>query len=259
MKKATKNKLKKITITLLPLLAFLFSAWILILGVRSYLNNASYFKIKKVVLSGLEDTKLAQEISRGLLYDSIFSLDINKIRKDLKTANPQFYEVKVIRSFPDQVVINVFLRKPLAQIEEKGFFLVDSEGVIVSDISDKPFVGLIVISGLNGISELSFGKKINLVKLKAGLRLVGVLKNNMSELISLIHPLINDKIKINIFNYPSFYVYFGDLELRFYDNGLDREVQSLVKILSSLDKKIKNIRYIDLRFAEPAVSFKNKR
>lgn len=259
MKKTTKNKFQKIIITLLPFLAFLFSAWILILGIKSYLNNTSYFKIKKVVLNGLEDKKLAQKISRGLLYDNIFILDINTIREDLKAANPQFYNIEVIKNFPDQITINVFLRKPFAQIEQRGFFLIDSEGVIVSENSNKPFDGLIIISGLNGISALSSGKKINLEKLKAGLRLAGVLKNNMPRLISLIHPLINDKVKIDISNHPSLYVYFGSLELRFYEGVLDRELQSLVKILLSLDKKIKDVQYIDLRFAEPAVSFRNKK
>ncbi|MBL7197729.1 MAG: FtsQ-type POTRA domain-containing protein [Candidatus Omnitrophica bacterium] len=256
MKKNAKNKFKKITITLIPIIVFLLIGWLLILGVKSYIDNAAYFKIKKVVLNGLEDNKTAQDISRQFLYDNIFSLDLKKIKEDLKIANPQFYDAEVIRNFPDQLTINVIVRRPVAQIKQKGFFLVDSEGVIVSDKSKKPFKGSLIISGLKSISDLSFGKKINLEKLKSGLRLVRALKNINQELISLIPELTSDKIKIDISKHPSLYVYCNTLELRFYDDNLIKGIKSLKKILPTLNEEIGRVRYIDLRFAEPAVSFK---
>lgn len=259
MKKTNKNKLRKIIVTLMPLLAFLFSAWILIIGINAYLNNASYFKIKKAVLNGLDDQKVGQQISRDFLNDNIFNLDIRKIREEIKIANPQFYDVEVIRNFPDQITINVMLRKPIAQVKQKGYFLIDSEGVIVSEISNKPFDSYIIISGLNGVSSFSFGKRINLNRLRAGLRLSSLLKSSMTMLISLIHQLVNDKMEIDISKHPSLFAFFGNLELRFYYDNLEKQLQLLFNILPSLEKRIKDVQYIDFRFAEPVVYFKNKK
>ncbi len=259
MKKNTKNNFKKIIISLIPLIAFSFSCWLLALGVKAYLENSSYFKVKKVILYGLDDKKIAQDISRVILYDNIFNLNLKKIRKDLKNANPNFYDVDVIRNFPDQVTVNIIVRKPIAQINHRGFFLVDSEGVIVSDMSNKPFINNIVISGLRNISKFSFGKKINLAELNSGLRLAQIIKDPRKELFSLFTSVTYDKIEIDISKYPSLYLNIDNLELRFYDYNLENELKALIRILPSLEKRIKQVEYIDLRFDEPAVYFKNEK
>lgn len=256
MKKNTKNKYKKNLIIILPIVIFLSIISLLFLGVSSYLDNSAYFRIKKVVLNGLDDERIAQNISSNLLYDNIFSLDLNKIKEDLKIENPQFHDVELVRNFPDQLTINVAVRKPIAQIKQKGFFLIDDDGVIVSDRLNRPVAGSLVILGLSLVSDLSFGKKINLTSLKSGLNLVSALEGINRELISLIPGLTNDKIEIDISKYPSLFVRYDTLELRFYNDNLIKGLNSLNRVLPSLREKIGKVEYIDLRFGEPAVSFK---
>ncbi|MDD5292322.1 MAG: cell division protein FtsQ/DivIB [Candidatus Omnitrophica bacterium] len=256
---AKNNKIKAIVISMLPILAFLFSFLLVILGVKSYLENASYFKIKRIVLSGINDTNLVQNISRIFLYDNIFGLDLRKAREELKITNPQFYDVDVIKNFPDQITINAIVRRPVTQVKYKGFFLVDSEGVVVSDMSAKPFEEPIFISGLKGISSLSFGKKIHWLGFKSGLKLVQLLKESMQDLISSMPQLASEKIEIDLSKYPSFYVYLGSVETRLYDSDLESKLKLLVKILPTIKDRIGEVRYIDLRFVEPTLSFKKKR
>ncbi|MFH1621885.1 MAG: cell division protein FtsQ/DivIB [Candidatus Omnitrophota bacterium] len=256
MKKNTKNKFKKSLILLLPIGLSLLVIYILVWGINSYLNRSSYFNIKKVVLNGLDDKRLAQNISEEFLYDNIFSLDLTSIKENLKVSHPQFHDVFLIKNYPDQLAINVIARKPVAQIEQGGFFLVDNEGVIVSDKTNNPYEDNVIIYGLDNISELSFGKKINLEQLKAGIRLAQAIENINSELISLIPNLTRDKIKIDISKYSSLYVYCDSLELRFYADNLMKELKLFKQIIPSIDSKIEQVEYIDLRFAEPVVSFK---
>ncbi|MFC1708550.1 cell division protein FtsQ/DivIB [Candidatus Omnitrophota bacterium] len=255
MKKNTKNKIKKNFIIIVSVVIFLAIITLLILGLSSYLDNSSYFKIKKVVLNGLNNEKTAQDISSRFLYENIFNLDLKKMREDLKISNPQFYDVGIVRNFPDQLTFNVIVRRPIAQIKKKGFFLVDSEGVIVSDRSSEPFYGSMIISGLKFVSDLSFGKKINLESLKLGLRLVRAMGPIRQLLFSLLPELTTENISINVSRHPSLYVHCDTLELRFYEENLAKGLTSLEKILPSLKQKIKQVKYIDLRFGEPAVSF----
>ena len=257
--KKNKNRLKGFIFILLPVLAFFLSMSLLIIGVKLYLENASYFNIKKVVVNGLENEGLAQRISKKFLYENIFSLDLKSNKEDLKIANPQFYDVRLIRNLPGQITINVLVRRPIAQIEHKGFFLLDSEGVIVSNKSNSNFSNKFILYGLKNIPDLSFGKKINQKELKASLRLVDVLENVLPKIALLIPTSFCEKVEIDISQYPSLYVYFGGkrgMEVRFYDNNFDKEVRLFMQLLPSINNKIDQVEYIDLRFKEPAVSFK---
>lgn len=254
MRRNKKNKsIAPIIKILLSFLVFVLFLALLVLGLRSYIMNALYFRIKKVTFVGLEDRSAVDKLSKELIYDNIFSLNINKIKEDLMIANPQFYDVEVARKLPDELIIKIVQRKPLAQIQQRGFFLVDSEGVVVSNMSRKAFAEFIVISGLKGISSLSFGKKINSKELRSGIRLAQALSDIKEKLISLLPKEIT---KIDLYRYPSLYVYRGDLELRLYDDDLGKQLRVFKDILPSLEKKIKQVQYIDLRFTDPVVSFK---
>jgi cell division septal protein FtsQ len=254
-----RNNIRVVIISMLPILAFLFSFWLVILGVKSYLKHASYFKIKRIVLNGINDKNLAQNISRTFLYNNIFSLDLKKTRQDLKATNPQFYDVDVIKNFPDQLTINVVVRRPVVMVRHKGFFLVDSEGVVVSDMSREPLDQPILISGLKGINSLSFGKRIHWYGFKSGLRLRQLFKDIRQDLISLIPKVATQNIEIDLSQYPSFYVYLAGVEVRLYDSDLENKLRLLLKILPTINKRIEELNYIDLRFVEPVVSFSRRR
>jgi len=254
-----KYQTKTMVITMLPVLAFLFSLWLVVAGVKAYLEHASYFKIKRVVLNGIDDKTLAQHISRTFIYDNIFNLDLKYEREVLKNTNPQFYDVDVVKNFPDQVTINAIVRRPVSQIRHRGYFLVDSDGVVVSDISVKPFDEVIVLSVLKWISSLSFGKKIHWQGLKTGLMLTSLLKGMRQDLISFIPQLASEKIEIDLSKSPSFYVHIAGIEVRLYDSDLESKLKLLLKILPTIKDRLGEVKYIDLRFAEPVVSFKNKK
>jgi len=246
--------LKKILVSLLFIAVLCF----VIVRINSFLKNARYFKVKKVRLVGLENKKLVKEISNDLLYDNIFCVDIKKVKDNLKITNPQFYGLEVVRRLPDELIVQVAQRRPFAQIYQKDFFLVDREGVIVSDASSKAFSEFMVIKGLEGLSSIYFGTKISSKELASGLRAIEALEGKKAELIDLLPGFKqNESVTVDVTKYPSLFVYVGNLELRLYDDSLLAGLRSLKEILNSLDKKIDRVKYIDLRFTDPAVSFKS--
>ena len=92
--------------------------------------------------------------------------------------------------------------------------------------------------------------------LRSGISLAKELKGVNKVLISSISNLATNKIEIDVSKHPSIFVSYQDLELRFYSDNLAMGLRSLNKMLPSLKSKIEQVEYIDLRFAEPAVSFK---
>ena len=104
-------------------------------------------------------------------------------------------------------------------------------------------------------SSIRFGKKINLDSIKSALKLIYALKRVVPELIAIITELTPDNMERDTTNHPSLYVFCGSLELRFDDDSLEKSIRSLGKILPSLKENIDKVEYIDLRFAEPTVSF----
>lgn len=230
--------------------------WLSVTGVYSFLSNASYFRVKRVSFIGLNEKQAAEEISKKLIYDNIFLLDINEIAQNLKDAYPQFYDVAIARHLPDALVVKVVVRKPRAQIKQKNFFLVDSEGVIVSDASERPFTGYIIIEGLKALPSLSFGKTVRSQALASGLQLAEMLSAHKKGLLSFVPAPAGDvAIRIDLDFYPNLYVYLDALELRFHRESFQRQLKSLFDILPSLGKRISQVKYIDLRFQDPAVSF----
>ena len=154
-------------------------------------------------------------------------------------------------------MVRVVRRKPVAQIQQKGYFLVDSEGVIVSDASNRAFGGYVIIGGIKGISsELSFGKKISSTELFSGLQLAELIMGQKERIDTLLpSDLKNVLMRVDVALHPSLYLYIDSLELRFHSDSMYAQLNSLINILPSLDKKIKKVKYIDLRFGDPAVSF----
>ena len=259
MRKNTKNKNKTfifVFTTLIPVIIFILVFWFLFLGVKSYLTNSSYFRVKKISFNGLQDESFAKKISKRFLYENIFELNLKQIKSDLRIENPDFYDVEVIKNFPDQIIVNIIKRRPLAQVSYKGYYLIDSEGVIVSGVSSKPLEDLVIIEGLKGISKLSFGIKLSLEQIQKSLELIKLLNSEIIPTLNTIADVKSTKISLDINKYPSIFVKIFNLELRFHSDFLVNESKSFMTMLPSLSNKINQVRYIDLRYDEPAVSFR---
>ena len=240
----------------LAIAAVLLFVGVVFFGIRSFLNNASYFQVKRITFVGLDKKSVAGLLSKQLMYDNIFRLDIARIAASFKRSYPQFHDVEIVRSLPDELIVKVMVRKPVAQLKEKDFFLIDNEGVIVSDGSHRPSGRYIIIQGLKGFAGLSFGKKIYSRELVCALQLAVLLQEYQAQLRQLI-PFAErmDSFSVDAALYPSLYVCVDSLELRFHGDALPAQMASLLNVLPSLKDKIKQLKYIDLRFGDPAVSF----
>jgi len=267
MRNKKKNNRKTSSIlfkVIFPLIGIIVGGWFIFIGITHFLNTSSYFNIKKVVFVGVDEKDIADSIAKFYIGENIFQCNLKQASQDIKLKHPKFYDVRVDRSFPDRLTVYITQRKPIAQISNRGreFFLVDKEGMIVSQASNKANDEYAVISGIQGISSFSFGKKILIKELSCALRLISALHDNEAKFVNEYYMGTDKDFKlgsravIDISKFPTLIARIDYLELRFSEDSYTQKITMLFKILPTLAERLQEIKYIDLRFSEPAVAFK---
>lgn len=118
-----------ILILALLLFSFLFSRKLLL-----FLQTYPAFKIKKIEVEP-KDIFSPEQIKGILGIDkntSIFSVNLSQLSQRLQ-EKPEVKRAVVMRSLPDRLLIKLVRRKAVAQIEKGKYYLVDREGVILSE------------------------------------------------------------------------------------------------------------------------------
>lgn len=154
----------------------------------AFLLTSGLFGIKTINVSGNERVS-QQEIIRlsGLNYQqNVFRINTKETMKSI-FQNPYVKKIKIRRSLPNVINIDIIERKPMVLVPYAGSYLfVDQEGIVVeinSSIKDKE---LPVITGL----------KFNTFKLGEEIKLEN--KEQLSGVIMLIKEIINTGINQEI-------------------------------------------------------------
>lgn len=133
-------------------LAFKAACVVGVIGLGAYalyahIRDNEYFLVKTIKIVGadlIEEEEIAR-VSGVNSKDNILLLNVSRVSERI-TAMPMVQNCKVVRIFPDTVVIEVKERHPVATLRaDGGLFEVDSEGVAVRriapyDPSPEPFI-----------------------------------------------------------------------------------------------------------------------
>ena len=171
-------------------------------------------------------------------FDPIFSIDLKRVERRIRRQNLSFKEVRVYRVLPNEIRVVLRRRDPIAQIEHDLFYMIDSEGIIISGGYDKRDKNLPIIRGMAlpreglgagmRLDKRIFGKVLGLIqKLKK-------VKGLQAHSISIID-VVNRKN-------------FDSIEIRISTRNLKGQLDKLEDALAGLDLNPRKIRYIDLRF-----------
>ncbi|MDD4980410.1 MAG: cell division protein FtsQ/DivIB [Candidatus Omnitrophica bacterium] len=229
------------------------------------LKSLDYFKIKEVVFNKSEGNfDFSYLIGRN-----IFNLDLRKESRYISELYPDYKKISLVRLLPDRLCIVFTQRLPLAYVKLYRYFYVDNE-MVLFDIANGQAPGeLPLIAGLEKkISGVKPGKRYNIKELAIALNIIRAARANIL--------LKNYKIKrIDVAdpaNTTCFMVYpvgpTGNtqahtvalpqvLEVRIGQNGVNARMCVLADLLNQLKKESGNIKYIDLRFKEPVIKFKD--
>jgi len=215
---------------------------------NTFVETSPYFKINKVEIVLIGRMPLTDKVVKDLWSmhkgRNIFDVDLRATRDYCLANYPEVRQLVINRVFPDKLVLKVRPRRPVGQIGlSSGFCMVDSEGVILPNISGVVQEGLPIIAGLDSRSVMSYiGRKYDYPAMKKALTLIEVISQMKFYQEHEIHMIdVSDSKNISL-------RIAGGIEIKFGDEDFRTKISMLNRTLSSgrLDKN--QIKYIDLRF-----------
>lgn len=111
-----------------------------------YVVSLPYFNISEVIIDGNVNLKVNDIISMSgvRIGQNIFSVDTDDIYRQFGN-NPRIKNAIVKKELPDKIRIKINERIPITTLESKGFYLIDGEGVILTELDEGLETGLPVI------------------------------------------------------------------------------------------------------------------
>ena len=214
-----------------------------------YFSHADYFRIQAVIidssLSFIDKSSLS-----NLKGKNIFGVDLEKVRKHLSFKYPQVSDLRVVRSFPNQIRITAKPRLPVAQLHagEKVLTL-DENGIVLSSSSDKnDDLVLIKTKERSGPYTLGLPYQGDLYKIALDINKYFQSNRSLSSFqIDVIDIESTSKVDVHLKN---------GLLVIFDSSKIAQKVKIVGLILAQGKVDPKEAKYIDLRFKEPIVGKK---
>lgn len=250
------NLAKKIT----KYLAFFAISAVIIIKLYYFLINAPFFTVYDPIILGnkvISNKEIYKEVKKYFkeyLYSgnpNIFKIDLRELSGYLQVQFTEIKEVTVERKLPNKIVIKISEKDPIALVNTAyGVVTIDKEGFIFL-VNKKEEGSYPIITGIN-LSKIRLGRKTEDTKIRKVLCLINNIKSINSD-------LLNEFSEFNINRFAQIRaytvqegaaIYFGqDISLNI--------IKKLLAMISYAKRKEKIIEYIDLRFKNIVVKFKN--
>ena len=260
VKKRRVNFLAKwLIFTVIILLALLF-----IMGyIWRILTTSDYFQVKGIVSQG----SLAQDFSY-LKGRNIFTLNLPAESLNIARACPDCSRIRMARILPDRIFVEFVRRAPVAFIKLYRYFAVDEDGVIFYSVTQPLDSGLPVIFGLETkIFGIKAGSRYENKELTLALAIVKETRKNrlLNEYkiqniyvagvdnITVQIPLFQAPDASGVLNVPQ----NEFLEVKISQGNIRDKIAVMAGLINQEKRNLANIKYIDLRFGEPVIKFKD--
>jgi len=237
----------------------------LIIGyIWKVLSTSDYFTIKDVI------TRESNIVDLSFLLDkNIFSVDLGKEAGYILETFPNYNKIRLIRVLPNRIFVDFIKRKPVALVKLYRYFALDKEGVLFYGSDEPQELELPLILGLETkIFGPRPGKKYNIKEILLALNIIRegkrnrVLKDYKIKRINVANPT-TASILITLTpktpDYTSIQTIRGleGLEVRLGEDNIKNKIIILAGLLGQAKNELANIKYIDLRFKEPVIKFKD--
>lgn len=186
---------------------------------------------------------------------SILGIDISRESAYLAKVYPQFRTIEIYRMFPDTLFIDFVRRRPIAAIQSaQGHYYIDENLIVFEAPMQLEKENLPVISGLERrMSAFAVGRRYESAELKLALAIIQGVKNNES-----LRKITIQEIDVSQSGYVS--LLSPDVpEIRFSRDFIADKIKILAGLCNQTTGELQDIGYIDLRFQEPVLRYKNAR
>jgi cell division septal protein FtsQ len=253
-------------VNIIAIAAFIFLVIAAIFYFKNILRNLDCFRVKDVLVR--ENSEGADDFSY-LKGRNIFDIDVTGEAEYIFQAYPGYKTIKIIRVLPNRLVIDFVKRQPLAVVKLYRLFSIDEQQVLFETGNESAMTELPLISGLETkIFGPKAGSRYNIKELTQAIAIIKSIQNNRT--------LKNYKIKKIEINNASYltclisvpWVFYGNdqkesasgfeiLQVRFSHEVTQDKLDFLSGLFSQIKNDLGRVSYIDLRFKEPVIKFRD--
>jgi len=246
-----------VIIILLALVFFIGYIWI-------FIATSDYFKIKDIIAKGLDPADFSY-----LKGKNIFSVDLGSESRHLLQFYPESSRIILIRVLPDRLFVGSVKRKAVAIVKLNRYFALDENGTLFS-VQDQPGeLGLPLIGGLEGkLAAPRIGRKYNVRELELALNLLREIRKNRilrnfrikkinvagadeASVILILPQIAAAEQKTQMPAEPQ------GLEVKIGLVNIKEKIAILSGVVSQSGGELSNIKYVDLRFKDPVIKFRD--
>jgi cell division septal protein FtsQ len=257
MKKKRKTPVKVSRISPASIAGYLAVVLVLaavVLYANRCLRRLPFFFVKDVTVR--DGAAISPELARVFSYfkyRNIFTIDLEREARHIAALNPSYKKVSLVRFLPDHICVDIVKRKPVAVIQlQRGAFLVDDQCVVFDADGLKDGVSLPVISGFEkqGHAPVS-GMRYQSAALKIALETISAVKSDSG-----LRNYRLDKVRVEDGNTISL-IFSPQVAVKIGSDSIAEKIAILGTMVQQVGNNLDNIDYIDLRFREPVMKFKN--
>jgi hypothetical protein len=264
-------KLDKLTV--IKLICGMAVIAVLIYGYEQ-LKGLEYFKVKEIVLRQGNSITLEENGDFSYLKGrNIFTIDLAREASRVSRSYPNYKKIWITRFLPDRLFVDFLQRKALACIKTSRFFYIDENMVLFERPADTS-AEAIDPPLISGIERKVFGAKygrrieaeearlaLDIIK-KAGsnpaLRNYRISRVDVSSLSSAAIFILVPAGKSDYTKEKNSAYFSREMEIKVGRDGIDGKLRLLANLLVQVRNNLANITYIDLRFQEPVIKFRER-
>lgn len=224
-----------------------------------YIVSSPYFNISDISIVGNVNLKREDILSLSDIRvgQSIFSVETDSIYKQLKD-NFWIKDVNVRKELPDKVSIKINERLPVAILKSNGFYLIDDEGVVLTELMEGEGRELYMIVDTaalkykagDRISSEGVFRGIDIMKRMYDIK--STQKNfPLKEKISVIEPINHDRVKLHLMDKKDEYIIINN-------EDMIKKISYLNIVMNLLSDKSdeygqKELEYVDLSYKDKVI------
>lgn len=235
-----KRKVKfPVELIILIMLIVIVSA-LTITSLLRFFQTLDYFRVKEIVSN--EQNLLDLSHLKG---ENIFTIDLAKESRSLTDGLPNYRKIRMVRILPNRLFVELVRRKPVAVLKPSLHNYLDEEGVFFYSAD---FTGL-ELPAVEGLDKNNLKDVASILAIINEAHKKLILKYYKLQDIDVSNP---NSIEVSLLpkqaDGPT-----NTLAVKLSRDNIKDKMNILAGILMQTMRKLRNIKYIDLRFYEPVI------
>jgi cell division septal protein FtsQ len=241
-----------------------------VLTIYHNLKKSEYFRVREVTVRQGANISQDERNFAYLVGRNIFDLDLEKEARHAAYYYPSYQRVRITRFLPGHLVVDFLMREPLAYIKNSRIFYIDENMIVFELPSNTAVKDLPSVTGVERyVLGAKYGSKCNSAAIATALNIIKTLSHNrilkgyniknvdMAGLDDASIFLLVSQGQI-VYTKTDYVAPEQILEVKIGREDIRNKLSLLATLLSQVRNNIHNIEYIDLRFKDPVIKFKER-